>query len=261
MALAVVVLADLVLILGFTLAMQLMRYVSGAAAGDEVGVLPFLVWDIFGSFAFGAVVGAAFAFYLRHIGRELTLVLLALCVLVSAGGHAFHFEPLLAALAAGLVVENIAPPQGDAMKHAVERGALPVLVIFFAAAGASLQVDALAQIGALAVGLALVRGFAIWFGTGLGARRAGLAHTSSSMVWMALVSQAGVTLGLTIIVATEFPGWGTQVQTLVVAMIALHELAGPILFRTALVRAGEVGRMDEIRDPVPAQVARAAPAG
>ena len=37
-------------------------------------------------------------------------MLLALCVVLSQVGAAFHFEPLLAALAAGLVVENIAPP-------------------------------------------------------------------------------------------------------------------------------------------------------
>ena len=61
---------------------------------------------------------------------------------------------------------------------------------------------------------------------------------------MGLVSQAGVTLGLAIIVATEFPGWGVRLQALIVALIAMHEMVGPILFRAALLRAGEVGRMD-----------------
>ncbi|MDP1571269.1 MAG: cation:proton antiporter [Vicinamibacterales bacterium] len=244
LVLSVVVLADLALILGFTLVMQFMRSVNGATGDAGVGLLPFLVWDIFGSFAFGAIIGAAFALYLRIVGRELTLVLLAVCVLMSAAGEVLHFEPLLSALAAGLVVENIAPPQGDAMKHAVERSALPVLVIFFVAAGASIHVDALMELGGIAVGLALLRAFSIWMGVGLGVARAGLSHTGASMAWMGLVSQAGVTLGLTIIVASEFPGWGTRVQTLVVAMIALHELAGPVLFRMALARAGEVGGMD-----------------
>jgi len=252
LALSVVVLADLALILGFTLVMQFMRTLSGATGDAGVGLLPFLVWDIFGSFAFGAIIGAAFALYLRIVGRELTLVLLAVCVLMSAAGEVLHFEPLLSALAAGLVVENIAPPQGDAMKHAVERSALPVLVIFFVAAGASIHVDALMELGGIAVALALLRAFSIWIGAGLGVSRAGLGHTGASMVWMGLVSQAGVTLGLTIIVASEFPGWGTRVQTLVVAMIALHELAGPVLFRTALAKAGEVGRMDLASDRPPA---------
>jgi hypothetical protein len=29
-----------------------------------------------------------------------------------------------------------------------------------------------------------------------------------------------------------------------VALIAIHELIGPVLFRAALARAGEIGRMD-----------------
>jgi hypothetical protein len=64
------------------------------------------------------------------------------------------------------------------------------------------------------------------------------------MVWMGLVSQAGVTLGLTLIIAGEYPTWGSMVQTLVVSLIALHQLIGPVLFRSALARAGEIGRMD-----------------
>lgn len=244
LALAVVVLADLVLILGFTVAMQYTRTATGAVPADAVGLLPFLSWDIFGSLAFGAIAGALFAFYLSRVARELTLSLLVLCVIVSAAGAAWHFEPLLAALAAGMVVENIAPPRGDALKLAVERGALPVLIVFFAAAGASLQLDALAQVGLLAIGLSGVRLAAVWFGTGLGVARAGLAGGPASMLWMALISQAGVTLGLTIMVATEFADWGTQIQTLMVALIAIHELVGPMLFRSALVKAGEVGKMD-----------------
>jgi Kef-type K+ transport system membrane component KefB len=243
LALAVVVLADLALILSFTLVMQAMRTVSGMDSGQTIGIIPYLSWDILGSLAFGAIVGALFAFYLSRVSRELTLVLLSLCVLVSAAGQVWHFEPLLSALAAGLVVENIAPPRGDALKLAVERGALPVLIVFFAAAGASLQLDALARVGMLAVGISLLRVIGVWLGTRLGLRRAGLTEQPMPMIWMALVSQAGVTLGLTIIVATEFPDWGGRVQTLMVALIAIHELVGPILFRSALMRAGEVGKM------------------
>jgi Kef-type K+ transport system membrane component KefB len=243
LALAVVVLADLALILGFALVLQFMRTLSGLGAG-EVGLIPSLSWDIFGSLSLGAMVGTAFAFYLRLVGREVTLVLLGMCVLLSAAGRALHVEPLLAALAAGLVVENIAPPEGDALRQAVERGALPVLVVFFAAAGASLHVDALAVIGPFALALAALRVGGIWLGVRAGVRRAGLTDGPAPMLWMGLVSQAGVTLGLTIIVANEFTGWGPRIQTLVVALIAIHELIGPILFRTALARAGEVGMMD-----------------
>jgi Kef-type K+ transport system membrane component KefB len=245
LVLALVVIADLALIVLFTLTIQAVRWTLGEASGEDANLLVRLAWEIAGSFAFGAIVGSLFAFYLRYIGREVTLMLLALCVILSQVGAAFHFEPLLAALAAGLVVENVAPPSGEALKHAVERGALPVLVVFFAAAGASLHLDALGAIGLIALAVSAVRLAFVRLGGYLGARAGGVDPAISGLAWMGLVSQAGVTLGLTIIVATEFPDWGARVQTLMVALIALHELVGPVLFRTALARAGEIGQMEE----------------
>ncbi|MDK0545404.1 hypothetical protein P6O83_15845, partial [Clostridium perfringens] len=95
-----------------------------------------------GAVAFGALVGALFALYLRYVGREVALVLLGVCALLSQVGSTQQFEPLLAAVAAGLVIENLAVAQGDALKAAVQRGAPPVLLIFFVAVGTSLRLDA-----------------------------------------------------------------------------------------------------------------------
>jgi Kef-type K+ transport system membrane component KefB len=244
LVLAVVVLADLVLIFFFTLVMQGVRWALGEAPAGDVSLLARLTWEIVGSLAFGAALGSAFALYLRYVGRELTVVLLALCAVLSGAGAWLHFEPLLAALAAGLVVENVAPPRGDALKEAVERGALPVLVVFFAAAGTSLQLDAIGAIGGAALLIALARAGLLRWGTRLGARTAGLDPSMGALAWMGLVSQAGVTLGLTVLIAVEFPEWGGRLQALVVVLNTIHVLAGPVLFRIALQRAGEVGRMD-----------------
>lgn len=239
---AVVILADLVLILFFTFVMQFVRYAFGGSG--EVGLFVSVSWEVFGSFAFGAAVGAVFALYLRYIGRELAVTLLAVCGLIAGVGAQLHIEPLLAALAAGLVVENIAPPRGDMLKEAVERSALPVLVVFFAAAGASLQLNAVAAIGGVALIVAAVRLALIWGGMKIGAGYAGIQKPLGDLVWMGTISQAGVTLGLTLIVAAEYPTWGTTVQTLTLALIALHQLVGPVLFRAALARAGEIGALD-----------------
>ena len=241
LTLAVVILADLLLILFFTLVMQFVRTAFGGP--QEIGLFVSLSWEIFGSFAFGASIGAVFAFYLRHVGREVPVALLGLCAIIAGAGARLHVEPLLVALAAGLVVENVAPPRGDMLKEAVERGALPVLVIFFVAAGASLQLDALATIGGIALAVSGVRMAFIWLSVRIGVRYARIDPKIGGLVWMGLVSQAGVTLGLTLIVAGEFPTWGATIQTLVVSLIALHQLVGPVLFRAALGRAGEIGRL------------------
>ena len=243
LVLALVVLADLMLILFFTLSMESVRLALGSGQAGH-GMLSGLAWEIFGSFAFGGIVGAAFALYLRYVGREITVVLLGVAVLLSQVGAAWHFEPLLAALGAGLVVENIAPPEGDALRQAVERGALPVLVLFFAAAGANLHLGALATVGLLAVAMAAVRLVLIRMTAVVGARVAGLTGEPPRLAWMGLVSQAGVTLGLAILISAEFPDWGGRLYALIVSMITLHETVGPVLFRAALTRAGEVGRMD-----------------
>ena len=240
LTLALVILADLVLIFVFTVVMQLVRYAFGGAA--EVGIVAGVTWEIGGSLAFGGMAGSVLAIYLARVGRELPLVVIGFCATIAGAAAAFHLEPLLAALAAGLVVENLAPRAGDELKDAVERGALPVLVIFFAAAGASLQLDALATMGWIAAAVALLRLGLIRLGVRGGCRVAGIEDEPSQMVWMGLVSQAGVTLGLTLIVAKEHPAWGGAMQTFVLALIALHQLTGPVLFKAGLERAGEVGR-------------------
>jgi trehalose 6-phosphate synthase len=75
---------------------------------------------------------------------------------------------------------------------------------------------------------------------GTGLRLSGIDPRIGSYLWTGLISQAGITLGLAAIVAGEFPGWGNQLQVLIVALIVVHELVGPPLFRNGLLRAGEI---------------------
>jgi Kef-type K+ transport system membrane component KefB len=255
LVLALVILGDLALILLFTLVMQFARTTTGGGV-DDVGLFVRLLWEIVGSLAFGALIGAVFALYLRAVGRELTIVLLAVCAVMTGTAQLLHFESLLVALSAGIVVENIAPPRGDALRDAVENGALPVLVVFFVAAGATLNLGALTVVGPVALALATMRGVWIRIASAIGARFTNLEPSLANHAWKGLISQAGVTLGLATIVAAEFPTWGADMQVLMVALIGLHEVVGPILFRAALASAGEVGRFDSDRAPQPDELHR-----
>jgi trehalose 6-phosphate synthase len=240
LVLTMVVLADLFLLVLFSLAMLFARVEFGAGAQDGVGLLARFLWEIGGSVAVGVLVGALFALYLRYIGREVTLVVIAVCALLSQLGTSQQFEPLLAAVAAGIVIENLAIAHGDALKTAVQGAALPVLVIFFVAVGTSLRLDALASVGLIALGLAGLRAALIWLGVRIGLRGWDLDPAIGGHIWTGLISQAGITLGFAAVVAAEFTDWGPRIQTLLVALIAIHELAGPLLFRYGLGRAGGV---------------------
>ena len=102
----------------FSVAMQFARVGARQRCGRRAPTSwSRFAWEIGGAVAFGVLVGALFALYLRYIGREVTLVLiLAVCALLSQVGTTQQFEPLLAAVAAGLVIENLSIAQGDALK-------------------------------------------------------------------------------------------------------------------------------------------------
>jgi hypothetical protein len=64
---------------------------------------------------------------------------------------------------------------------------------------------------------------------------------------MGILSQAGVAIGLALIVKNEFSGlgaWGTQigvaVLTTVTATSVVFEIIGPVLTKVGLRRAGEI---------------------
>jgi trehalose 6-phosphate synthase len=241
LVLAMVVLADVVLLVAFSVAMQLARVALGDHPAGDTTVLVRLAWEIGGAAAFGCFIGAVFALYLRYVGREITLVLIAVCALLSQVGATQGFQPLIAAMAAGLVIENLAVAQGDALKAAVQRGALPLLVVFFVAVGASLRIEVLLALGLVVVGLAAARIGMIRLGVHLGRRFADVERSTAAYAWTGLISQAGITLGLASVLAAEFPGPGSQIQMLLVALIVIHELFGPVLFRHGLLRAGDIG--------------------
>jgi hypothetical protein len=57
---------------------------------------------------------------------------------------------------------------------------------------------------------------------------------------MGLISQAGVAIGLATAVANVYPGLGSAVQALALALIPMNELIGPVFFRRALNLSGEL---------------------
>jgi trehalose 6-phosphate synthase len=61
-------------------------------------------------------------------------------------------------------------------------------------------------------------------------------------VWRALIPAGGATLGLAATIALEHPTWAAELQALIVAVVALNQLIGPIIFRASLTQAGEAGR-------------------
>ncbi|HUH03739.1 MAG TPA: cation:proton antiporter [Kofleriaceae bacterium] len=243
--LGVTVIKDVAVIVLFAVAMAVAKNVLDAGAGGALGWT--LTRELGGSVLVGVGIGMAISLFLRFVGRDTPVFILATCFAISQIAAVFHLEALLVALTAGIWVENFsgaqrkpaAPARGETLIKSIERLSTPVYAMFFAFAGAKVDLDALAEMWPLALLLVAVRALCVYLGTAIGTRVSGAEPVVVRYAWLGFISQAGVTLALSAIVAREFPTWGAEIQILVVAMIALHEFIGPIGFQYALRRAGE----------------------
>jgi hypothetical protein len=59
-------------------------------------------------------------------------------------------------------------------------------------------------------------------------------RSPAAQSWSSLVSQAGLTIGLAVVVERAFPTFGASFRSLVIAAVAVNELIGPVLFKLAL---------------------------
>jgi trehalose 6-phosphate synthase len=241
MATAVVVVVELVVILLFTICLQVARTVFDTQPAGGTGLALSTAWMIFGSVAFGGLLGSLFSLYVRFVGREITVVLLALFALFTGLGARMNFEPLLSGLAAGLVVQSVMGQAGEVLRDSIGRGAMPVFVLFFASVGASMEVDAVATLGVTALAVSMVRAVLLRAGARFGARAAGLDTPEAPLLWRGFISTAEMTIVLTALVVSEHPGWAGQLQTLMIALVAIHQLIGPVAFRASLEQLREIG--------------------
>jgi Kef-type K+ transport system membrane component KefB len=235
--LGVVLLADVAVVLLFSLVLVLARAVAPPGGGSAAPSLPSVVWEIGGAAVIGALMGLAVAAYLRFVGKEMVFFAVLTAFFGLEVARLAHVELLLMLLVAGFVAENVSE-HGDELRHAMERSAEPIFVVFFALAGAKIDLGAVAPLLPLVLPIAVVRAAGIWGGARLGARWAGTTE-ETRLVWMGLVSQAGVAIGLAAILAEAYPVRGPLLAGMLLALIAINESVGPILFRQALSRSGE----------------------
>lgn len=239
--LGVVLVSDVVVVLLFSATLAVARGIMPTAAGTAAVSTGGVAWEIFGALIVGAALGAAVATYLRMVTHELFLFAILVTIFGLEIAGILHVEVLLTLLVAGFVMENFSrPDDGAALRTAMERSAAPVFVVFFALAGAEISLRDVAAVWTLVLPIVVIRLLGIWVGTRLGARWARLTGPEAKYVWMGLVSQAGVAIGLATVAAATFPERGGEIRTMFLAVIAVNEAMGPILFRLALSRAGEL---------------------
>src|SRR5690606_34031540 len=229
--LGVVLLADVAVVLLFSGALAVARALVPSGT-EGVGSFGATAWEIGGAFPVGALLGGAVALYLRFVKGEQFLFALLVTFFGLEISRVLHVETLLTLLVAGFVTEKVAHGEsGRALRHAMERSAAPVFVIFFALAGAKLELGELVRLWPIVIPIALARMGGIWLGAQVGGRWAGLPPEERDSLWLGLVSQAGVAIGLVTVAGQVYPAAGGDMGTILLAVIAVNTPLGAVLFR------------------------------
>lgn len=239
--LGVVVIADLIVILLFAATSSIAKSMIGAP-GELSDTIGLLTWELLGSLTSGVLVGGLIALYLRFVGRSgAALFVVTLCFVIAEVGSRLHFDPLLVALAAGVLIRNTTK-SGDLLHHEIEAASLPVYVVFFAVAGAQIDLAILIGAGIPALIIVLVRAFGLISGTRLGARAAGAPPEVRRFAGYGLLPQAGLALALSSIFAKAFPSFGAEARSLMLGVVAINQIITPAIYQWALIKSGEAGK-------------------
>ena len=200
-----------------------------------------ILGEVGGSVLIGIIIGGGIILYLKFIKRDVVIFILAVAFFSYQISHNYGYHPLLICLVAGFFAENFSS-QGKMLISAIERSSVPIYVVFFAISGASLDLNALRQTWFLALICVVLRGFLKFSGTFLGAKLTGEDKGVQTKAWAGFLSQAGVALGMAIVIQDNFPGWGDEFMALVLAIIAINQIIGPVFLQRLLVRVDEANK-------------------
>ena len=203
---------------------------------------------IIGFYLYGRLLSSIFLIKVRKIIKIILMILIGFSAYVFGHwvrensmawiGHVVLLEPLLICILASFFVTNRTKNRLEFLKLLHETG-LPVYVCFFTLTGATLAVDVLPKVWDVALILFGIRITTMIIGAYTGGLLAKDPMKFNHLGWLPYITQAGIALGLTTIVAREFPGWGEAFSTVIVAVIVLNQFIGPPLFKWAIFQLGE----------------------
>lgn len=228
-------------------AFTLVTAVVELAQASGVGILPALyrsiyplVWQIAGSVALGYLVGLLLAAWVTRVLEEgELLILLSGCVLLCVGvAIALELSVLVASLAVGATLVNFSAHTRRVMRALASSGP-PFYAIFFVIAGAGLNLSLVKSLGLLGLVYVGARVAGKVAGARWATARAGMSPTVQRYLGFALLAQADLAIGLSLVVNRRFPDLAPEVITVVLAAVSICDVLGPIAARFSIDRAGE----------------------
>lgn len=244
--LPVVALDDALGIMVFGVALSLAKMTSGLEEFTVFNIISAPLIEIFGSLLLGFLLGIGLTYLAKKAkGRDELLKISFAFILAGVGAsNFFNLSPLLTSMMMGGTLVNL--------KHNSKRvfGTMneftpPINLLFFTLAGMSLDLRIFVSVSSLGIGYILARAIGKIIGAGIGAKALGESKNIQKYLGLSLLTQGGISIGLSSIVASELPQFSESIITVILFSVLIFEIVGPILAKIAITRAGEVDGMLE----------------
>ena len=243
--LAVVALDDGLSLLLYGFASSIAGAFLGKTNGSIWTAILTAVFEIVGAVVLGVLVGFLLSFILKRIKEpDKALVFTVSSVLLVIGlSIALKVGSILAAMALGVTIANLASRRRQSTFELIGKFAPPIYVLFFVLAGAHLVLGEIAgwmivMVLVYLIGRTAGKVFGSWFG----ARQSKAPDVVRKYLGLCLLSQAGVAIGLAIISSQLFMGQvGHAIIVVVMTTTFVVEVFGPMLVKVGIKKAGEVG--------------------
>ncbi len=248
--LAVIGVDDALSLLLFSIAAALAEGVLNGAGVSWLAMLELPFIEIGESLLIGLGLGYGMSVIMKRLdGRHDNMAVAIAVVFVAVGlSGPLHISLILTTMVMGIVIVNQDAKHAEHIRFTIEQAGPVLYVLFFALIGARLHVELLPAMGLLGVAYILLRAAGKYLGAWVGAVLGGAAPIVRDNLGLALLSQAGVAIGLALGSYDRFCACGALgeelaalVLNVITATTLVVQLIGPIGVKLAILRAGEIG--------------------
>lgn len=241
--LPVVAIDDAAALIAFGIAVAIVNAIAPGTHSSLAASLLSPLWEICGSLAFGAILGIVFTLLTKvFTGRgnrlSITFALIFLCVGIS---DMVGFSSLLACMAMSAIYVNTSSKKiCNTVFELTDRITPPIFMLFFFLSGAELDLRVLPSVGLIGIVYIIFRVVGKILGAAFGSRISKAEPVVQKYLGFTLLPQAGVAIGLATTALSVVPQYGAKIRTIILCGTVVYELIGPLVTKTALIKAGEI---------------------
>ena len=199
------------------------------------------LWEIFGGLVVGFLLGMLFCIPLRWFKKDGNRLALTIAFVFLGVGLAdmFGFSSLLLCMALGAGLANFSS-QVDHIMKLTDGLTPPIFMLFFVLSGAELQLSVIPAVGIVGIIYVVFRVIGKIFGSWFGAKISKAGKNISRYLGPALMPQAGVAIGLSLVATRVVPENAAYIRAIILCGTLIYELIGPVITKISLTKAGEI---------------------